>query len=257
MTNNSGTLGIWIGKFTVSGCHERVTLTNVPSSTDLPLLCPPGMGPVGMQFNNFAGFGLTLRTGSANPNDTNINQVANQLQSIQVLGTTPGGFSTLLLYPHQYPQFSSQDVFFQQDGQRTFFVTPRLTRQIWHWYNPATSVLANLSVPVNYYASSDIPAVNLPRVQTQVSARGPFGVVREAAIQKGLQASDVLASGILSWDTAWYPPAPIALWTTEYLYQPFFHPFVCDFIRAVKEYGIDGLLKWPSPASPTPLQLSS
>ncbi len=257
MTNNSGTLGIWIGKFTVSGCHERVTLTNVPSSTDLPLLSPPGMGPVGMQFNNFAGFGLTLRTGSANPNDTSINQVVNQLQSVQVLGTTPGGFSTLLLYPHQYPQFSSQDVFFQQDGQRTFFVTPRLTRQIWHWYNPATSVLANLSVPVNYFASNDIPAVNLPRVQTQVSARGPFGVVREAAIQTGLQASDVLASGILSWGTAWYPPAPIALWTTEYLYQPFFHPFVCDFIRAVKEYGIDGLLKWPSPASPTPLQLSS
>lgn len=262
-----GYTGIWLAKFTVSGCHERVTLTNTPAATDLPLLSPPNMYVSGMQFDNFSGQAVTLPTGSADPNDTGINQVADQLQDVSVLGATPGDADTLLLYPHQYPQFSSQDVFFQQDGQKTFFVTPQLTSTIWQWAVSVSTVFANLTTPASFYASSYIPAVNLPTV-TQLATTG----VRAAAAVPNPVLTDVspvsvLPGGILSWGGDWYPPAPITFWTTEFVYQPFFHPYVCSFIEAVKQNGIAGLFVWPAPSStvpawptppsPTPLQLQS
>ena len=252
MPASFGYNGIWLAKFTVSGCHERITLNKTPAATDLPVAAPPQMYVSGMQFDNFSGSAVTLPTGAADPNDTNINQVADQLQDILVLGSTPGDADTLLLYPHQYPQFSSQDVFFQQDGQRTFFVTPRLTREIWHWPVPSAGVFANLIAPVSFYASSYVPVVNTPPAPLRITE-----TLRAKAIRTGFSSSDVLAGGILAWGGPWYPPAPIGFWITQFLYQPFFHPLVCDFIRAVKEYGIDGLLKWPSPSSATPLQLKS
>ncbi|MGB9454926.1 MAG: hypothetical protein WCB12_02720 [Bryobacteraceae bacterium] len=271
MPASFGYNGIWLAKFTVSGCHERVTLTNNPAATDLPLLPPPGTYVTGMQFDNSIAQSLTLPIGSVNPADTSVTQVADQLVDIQVLGSTPGAADTLLLYPHQYPQFASQDVFFQQDGKRTFFVIPRVSREIWRWSLLSSTVLANLSTPVRYYSSSYTPAVNTPTLVSAVtsvqSAPTPPAAAPKAAVTATSFDTNVMASGILTWAGEWYPPAPITFWTAEFVYQPFSHPFVCNFISAVKEYGIDGLLKWPEPStplpawptppSPTPLQLLS
>lgn len=271
MSASFGYNGIWLAKFTVSGCHERVTLTNNPAATDLPLLPPPGTYVTGMQFDNLTAQSLTLPVGSVNPADTSVTQVADQLVDILVLGSTPGAADTLLLYPHQYSQFASQDVFFQQDGKRTFFVIPRVSREIWRWSLLSSTVFANLSTPVRYYSSSYIPAVNTPTLASTVtsvqSAPTPPVASPKAAVTTTSFDTNVLASGILTWAGEWYPPAPITFWTAEFVYQPFSHPFVCNFISAVKEYGIDGLLKWPEPSnplpawptppSPTPLQLLS
>lgn len=271
MVVSFGTAGVWLSKFSVSGCHEIVTLVNSPAATDLALLPPPQMSAQGMQFreagsgsNSIAGDSLILPIGAINPNDTDVNQVADQLQDISVLGSTPANSDTLLLYPHQYPQFSSQDVFFQQDMQRTFFVTPHLARRIWQWPIAVATTLANLAAPARFYAHSTIPIVNTPPPPQLQS--GP-AALRAGEILASFSSSNMLASGILSWGGEWYPPAPITFWSSKYLYQPFFHPFVCNFIEAVKEYGIDGLLKWPTPSSavpnwptppsPSPLQLQS
>jgi len=188
--------------------------------------------------------------------------VADQLIDRSVLGSTPANAPTLLIYPHQYPQFSSQDVFFEQDGDRAFFVTPKLARRIWNWGQVAATGFANLVAPVSYYASNYIPIVNTPPSPGPVRA---LGTAPEAAITGSFAKSNVLAGGILSWGGLWYPPAPITYWITDYLYQPFDHPYVCNFVSAVKQYGVDGLLKWPTPSnsapawpippSPTPLQL--
>jgi hypothetical protein len=269
MVVSFGSAGVWLSKFVLSGCHERVALVNTPAATDLPLLPPPQMSTQGMQFlepetgaGALAGNPLILPIGTANPNDTDINQIADQLQDISVLGSTPANSDTSLLYPHQYPQFSSQDIFFQQDRQRTFFVTPHLARVIRQWPFPSSTVFANLVAPVSFYAYSYVPVVNTPAPPPSSTE-----ALHTGEILASFSSSDMLAGGILSWGGEWYPPAPITFWTARFLYQPFFHPFVCDFIRAVKEYGIDGLLKWPSPSSPlpawpappspTPLQLQS
>lgn len=272
-----GYVGLWLSKFAISSCHERATLVNQPAATDLWLLSPPNMYTSGMRFTNFSGNSVVLPTGSVNPNDTSVGQVADQLTDITVLGSTPGNADTQFVYPHQYTQFASQDVFFAQDGQRTFFVTPKLTRRIWNWANATATVFGNLAAPVSFYASSNIPVVNMPPapqpilVRAAAAAGGAPGpvVVDVAPVARAAKFSraDILAGGILGWGGAWYPPAPITYWITQYLYQPFEHPFVCDFIRAVKQYGVDGLLKWPTPSSPlpawptppspTPLQLKS
>lgn len=257
-----GYTGIWMAKFAISSCHERATLVNIPAPTDLSLLSPPNMYVSGMRFANFSGSALTLPTGSSDPNDTTVNQVADQLTDITVLGSTPGDADTLLIYPHQYPQFSSQDVFFEQDGEKTFFVTPKLTRHMWVWMVPSSTVFANLLAPVSFYAINDIPVLNTPRAPIRLQAAAPA-----AQVVTSFSRADILAGGILAWGGVWHPPAPITFWTTQYRYQPFDHPFVCDFIRAVKQYGVNGLLKWPAPSSPvpawptppspTPLQLKS
>lgn len=263
MPANFGITGLWLAKFAVSSCHERATLVNSPAANDLAVVSPPNMYTSGMSFKGWAGTPLTLPTGSANPNDTSLTQVADQLTDVSVLGSTPSNAPTLLIYPHQYTQFSSQDVFFEQDGDRTFFVTPKLTRRIWNWAAVDTT-FANLLAPVSYYASNYIPASNTPPPPAPLRA----GVLAAAAVSKtSFAQANILAGGVLAWGGLWYPPAPITFWVTDYLYQPFDHPYVCNFIRAVKQYGVDGLLKWPSPSSaapswptppsPTPLQLLS
>ena len=265
-----GYSGLWLGKFLITGCHEHVTLTNTPAGTDLPLLAPPNTVVTGMQFDNFTAQSLTLPVGSASPGDTSVTQVADQLEDISVLGSTPGGADTLIVYPHQYTQFGSQDSFFQQDGQHSFFVTPRLTRSIWTWNVASSTVFANLSTPVSYYASSYIPAVNTPTVVPAVNLVPRASAVSAAAgaaaasvapgtavVGSNFLDANVMSSGILSWAGEWYPPAPVTFWTTEFVYQPFHHPYVCNFVRAIKQFGIDGLLKWPEPPSipsPTPVQ---
>jgi Tc toxin complex TcA C-terminal TcB-binding domain len=47
------------------------------------------------------------------------------------------------------------------------------------------------------------------------------------------------------------PPAP--QFGVAYRFHTFYHPYVCDFIRALASKGIDGLLRW-SQQSPEPLQ---
>ncbi len=255
-----GPYGAWVGRFTVSGCHESVTLNTTPFSTDIGVLPPPGTYLFGMQFllpgaygQVFTGPGLTLPTGNADPSDTDINQVVNQLYEQSVLQITPTGTDTQLLYPHQYPQFSSQDSFFEQDGQKTFFITPA-TWQIYFPWHRNTGSFANFTAPVRFYATSFLPALNVTGVTPRLLAAAPL-----------IAKLDILPSGVLTWGGEWIGDSPILLGGTAYNYAPFQHPFVCDFIRALKRYGIDGLLKWPAPSSaipnwptpptPTPLQL--
>ena len=157
-----GYIGLWLSKFKISSCHERATLVNTPAATDLWLLAPPNMYLNGMSFSNSSASSMILPIGSASPNDTDVGQVIDQLTDIKVLGSTPGNGDTRLIYPHQYSQFSSQDVFFEQDGNRTFFITPKVTRRIRLWTNPVSTIVGNLMAPVGFYAASGIPAVNTP-----------------------------------------------------------------------------------------------
>lgn len=256
-------LGNWLAKFTLSGCNDLMSLTTVPGATDIALVSPPDMYLWGMRFGSAAGSSVILPTGTTNPNDTSVSQVLDQLQDVSVLGATPRDGETTLLYPHQYPQFSSQDMFFQQDTDKVFFVKPSYALRLWDWANPVTTVFGNLVAPVRYYATSYLPAPNHPVASVAQIAAGARAVTSVSAVSQVA----ALSSGILTWGGLWYPPAPIVFWMTRYLYQPFFHPYVCDFIRAVKQNGIDGLLKWPAPSSsapawpappsPTPLQLKT
>jgi hypothetical protein len=265
-----GPAGLWVGQFTLSGCHEHVTVaadpTQVSPEISISILPPPNMSISGMQFagampitGSFTGPSVTLPLGNASPSDTDINQVVNQLLEVPVLGWTPLS-ETFLAYPHQYIEFSSQDVFFQQDGMRTFFVSTELVQLIWVWQAVNTTSYANLYAPVSYYPANLIPAVNVPPASEQLALAAPRAAAPEVAVAAPeVSTSYIMPGGILSWGGNWIQPAPIRIYFTEFLYRPFYHPYVCNFVRALKQGGIDQLLKWPQPGDPLgpPLQLLS
>ncbi len=259
--------GPWIARFTISGCHDNVSLTVDQSTATLPILPPPGMEVYGMQFLQppqtgqvFVGSAIDLPTGNVDPSDTTLDQVANQVTDVTVLGWTPNVASELL-YPHQYLQFSSQDVFFEQDVQRSFFVVPRVNQFIWYWAADQPS-FGSLQATVNFYGSTFLPVANAPVIAKRLAEADVSKVTTQVN-----NAITVTSGGILNWGGEWTPITPITFQYTTFTYSEFFHPYVCSFIRAVKQNGIDGLLKWPHPASatatwptppvPTPLQLQS
>lgn len=133
--------------------------------------------------------------------------------------------------------------------------------RIWNWPVVDTTSYANLHAPVSYYPLNLTPVVNLPATISAVVAGGPAPSAARVAASSaaGATLAEAMPGGILSWGGNWIQPAPIRLYITEFLYRPFYHPYVCNFIRALKQGGIDQLLKWPQPGDPLwpPLQLLS
>lgn len=279
MTNYSGGEGLWVGRFTLSGCHLQGGLTVAPDSTDpfqAPIVPPLTMGIYGMQFNGTGqppgqllfGPGVSLKTGQVPDSDTTVDQIANDMTDVAVLGWTPLSV-TYLVYPHQYREFTSQDVFFEQDDTNVYFVTPQTTSWTWTW---AISNQANYGIqhaPVSYFPTSRLPVLgyaaaatviprpnldraSLPAASTTTAA----GVTPTAAVSSatsGFPAAQLgtTEAGLLNWHGPWWPPTPITLHFTYYLYRSFYHSQVCAFIEALNIGGVDGLLKWQHPTSPT------
>ena len=186
MTNYSGGEGLWAGRFTLSGCYLKGGLSVAPDSTDLfqaPIVPPLTMGIYAMQFNGTGpqtgqllfGPSVSLKTGQVPDSDTTVDQIANDMTDVSVLGWTPESV-TYLVYPHQYREFTSQDVFFEQDDANVYFVTPQTYSWVWMW-SVADQVNYGIQhAPVSYYQTSRLPAV-------AYAAPTPRPVVRRMMVQ--------------------------------------------------------------------------
>ena len=253
-------MGIWVAQFTISGCHERVEVSVKPpsASQSQSIVPPPKMDIDSMEFalpppsGEVFGVGdvLRLNVGIVDPSDVTLTQIQNQLSPQEVLGSTPAG-DTYLLYPHQYPQFSAQDVFFEQDNEHSFFVVPHLSREVIGLQNGAYAGYANLHAPGAFYATNLLPIVN-----SGALAPAPGFALRSlgagAASSGATNFKTISPGGYVNGVTGWSPKAPIARYFGDFQYYPFYHPYVCQFIRAIKQAGVRGLLQWPHPASATP-----
>ncbi len=189
MTSYSGGEGLWVGRFTLSGCHLKGGLTVAPDSTDpfqAPIVPPTTMGIYGMQFNGTGqppgqllfGPGVTLKTGQVPDSDTTVYQIANDMTDVSVLGWTPLSV-TYLVYPHQYREFTSQDVFFEQDDANVYFVTPQTYSRVRVWSVAEQANYGIQHVPVAYFPTSRLPALAYAAAAT-VTARP---IVERAMVQ--------------------------------------------------------------------------
>ncbi|OYY04948.1 MAG: hypothetical protein B7Y73_02905 [Acidocella sp. 35-58-6] len=274
MGNYSGGEGLWVGRFTLSGCHLQGGLTVVPDSSDpyqAPIVPPLTMGIYGMQFNGPApqtgqvllGPPVSLKTGQVPNTDTSVDQIANDMTDVAVLRWTPESV-TYLVYPHQYREFTSQDVFFEQDDTNVFFVTPQTYSWVWRWSVANQANYGIQHAPVAYFPTSRLPVMgyeaasfaNLPTVNRAVATLNVpvLGAAAAVPAKPAMAAAslNVTAAGFLNWIGPWTPNAPIMLHGTNYLYRSFYHGQVCSFIEALNIGGFDVLLKWQHPSDPTP-----
>ncbi len=257
---NYGPLGVWRGTFQMSGCHEQVSASQDSSLAALPMIVPPGTTLASMKFQVYksgpplnAGPMLNLSTGSIDSSISDLGTAINQAGFSSVLGVTSETVSSVL-YPHQYPQFTGQDVFFFEDGKRAFFVIPQSVI-VWRWWVDQVSAVNFNRAPINYYASSTIPVLTVPSTFTQSVAMTPTAA--PAAVAKKTIALQYTSGGLVNWSGAWMPPSVVLPRTTIFDFKLFHHPYVCNFIRELNQNGIDGLLKWQHTPGPTPLQLLS
>jgi hypothetical protein len=126
------------------------------------------------------------------------------------LNQPPGNYR--LVVPHQYNQFVSQDVFFHLDEKRALFVVPGLS-SLW-------------SIPVGMLQNTD--AVTFDATGFVKQTYTSIATVPTAR-------TEALALSVS-------PETKLAL-TATYRFKPFYHPYVCRFIKDLNRYGIDGLMQ--------------
>ncbi len=186
---------------------------------------------------------------------------------IEVLLSTPGTFR--LLYPHQDEQFLSQRPFFYQDDTKTFFVVPEDVEVPIknNWYNPFKVSPAWIDRIHKYYYIPSIlihdrigPVINptrsisdrsstsiltapgtisAPGVTTALSKMPGAGMITMPSNPIGRPTAFVMHGSIPSdiYIDQKYRPG------MRYLFETFYHPYVCRFIQQLNQYGIDGLLQ--------------
>ena len=196
--------------------------------------------------------------------------------SEKALSLTPGRFT--LVYPHQDIQFTARHPFFFQDNTRTFFVSlkavqipfwwmaetivPDLIYQLPPLYYLPLEVITNPADPVINPADPPLYEVSFPQefgymktpllngLSTPTPREGALAEVARAD-SKAVLAEAVKANYNVGVNhlllTGQSPPVTTTIphyYTEEkYLFQTFYHPYVCLFMRELNRDGVDGLLQ--------------
>ncbi len=167
---------------------------------------------------------------------------------------TPGSADYQLLYPHQDYYLSGSRPFFFEDQARAFVVQPENTMPLqiqWqvadmvdpgkyklvvdHYYKPVKKAIAKaiLADVVHEAALATGEAVNLGAILT---AEDPKIIRLKDNINTAapyLEMEKILAPmGIM----------PALRWERCYRFYPFYHPYLCDFIKELNRGGVDALM---------------
>ncbi|MBD1822981.1 peptidoglycan-binding protein [Cyanobacteria bacterium FACHB-DQ100] len=167
------------------------------------------------------------------------------------LGVTPGTFR--LLFPHQYSPFElfidslldkinkaqpnlmpprqAFTPFFYQDQGRTFFVTSKIVE-----VSPTKTLKPNLDLGRFQQNRSFLRG-------DEILALTPSGLANGSTIAPiGIANSEIVSShGSISMVGS-RQPAQIPNYLLRYLFETFYHPYVCTFIKELNRHGIEGLL---------------
>ncbi|MDR4484578.1 MAG: neuraminidase-like domain-containing protein [Nitrospirales bacterium] len=157
---------------------------------------------------------------------------------VQVLTKPPSQIPFRILYPHQDFGLTGQRPFFFQDATKTFFIGPTVTLTIEDWANADSVDPGNVESFQDSYSANnqandysgllkvfpDDPYQFQPSFE--VMNTNPFDIERKATPK-----TDVLN--------------PKFNLKQRYLFETFYHPYVCEFVRHLLRDGIKGLLQRP------------
>jgi Tc toxin complex TcA C-terminal TcB-binding domain/Neuraminidase-like domain len=231
-----------VGAFEVGGCNgESVEAHSGRMHWPNPIT-PPGTNVEALTYVLHPGKqGLTLT------------KAANQ-QPASFLKASPTAYR--LLYPHQFADYLLQAPLFYQDKHSTFFVTPQeehgpvhqvrsVSHAAFHRSSGAGAARAKTAAahtatavshsqahgssrPPLRPAPGDVSTALMAMEKTLADIGAPFG--RHASVR-----SSAWGSHAVSHNT--HPPT-----ATKVKFETFYHPYVCEFMKAVTRLGINGLL---------------
>jgi len=145
-------------------------------------------------------------------------------KSLQVLQKTPPISSVdprlsrfRLLYPHQLPQFVAQAQFCYQDDLRDYFITPGI--QSHFWGQDEIGLFTNRTAMANVGAAKTLSGASLT-----LELPGALSIVGDGwATSKNTYLDRIHQS-------------------RNFLFEPLFHPYSCDFIKTLRRSNLDALL---------------
>jgi hypothetical protein len=248
-----GTGGVYeTADFPFSSCQEDVgplspfTFTGVNTQAGF-FVAPAATDPVPGEYRGTAtqsDVPVSFPTGEAGEND-NYDTASKKISSVPVFTTPLPSWN--LVPPWQYPQFGSQDAFFFEDLTRTFFVEPARVLVSWrvptlvdpglvHRVQPPyTAVVVNPAVdPIGPVLSHLRPPLSYSPAARAVRHEAP-------APTGGSPSPGAPAVERVSVATSIKPVVGLV---QEFVFQVsvFYHPAVCEFLAALNDGGVDGLL---------------
>ena len=123
--------------------------------------------------------------------------------------------------------------FFYRDSQRVYFVTDTFT--------VGSLAVSDASQESGYYSRSQLIAP--AQVANNAAIFGPADKIGKSSPSPPPNTSQTPQPAAGNAGTANQPPS-----LDQVLFSTFFHPHVCSFIKAVNQYGIQGLLTLPNQA---------
>ncbi|EYF00196.1 neuraminidase-like domain-containing protein [Chondromyces apiculatus] len=232
-----------LGQFVLSDCRGRWALQGPTSTMSLRVRQPghatrDGMAIVQEGYRNDQR--LHVLAGRLEPGtQKNLGEDGEQ---IAVLNATPGIFR--ILFPNSYEDFLSQDVFFYEDDRRSFLVTPK-KEKVNRWVFKSEASLD--MVPFLW----DDDTFRLEEPEVGPLPQGEPGRGLEAAFSASSQSAQILRRWATSTPTVLHLPATTL--KQRFKFEPFYHPYVCSFIKQTNRYGLEGLLDWSKQSSPLQL----
>jgi len=196
-------------------------------------------------------------------------------KQVTVLEQTPGTYA--LAPPHQFQEFRTSEPFFFEDDRRTYFVTARNVRTMPHFVQD-TIGLGPLERLDDYFIEMQKPDRMGPVVDDPLFAEpsmtpqffpvtgSPFsggsiplgtglGVkTRSTRADFGIDGgfdmitlSDEVSQILVFAGTEQVAPfVPVYVDERHFLFQTFYHPYVCHLMEEVRRDGLDGLLQRPN-----------
>lgn len=271
-----------IGEFSFTGC-EGIILIREDINNPTPLLTLPRTFQENMMLVEDVGPTLTddkLYLPQDYPEITNKAETIWYVDA-PALDITPGTFR--LLVPHQDPQFAAKRPFFYQDYTRTFFVIPKdvkvypyivfgpdamdpnLIDEFDDYYfipdqpidpigpvtEPVDPPIFEQSFPaetVNIGANAAVGGITTGSMMANTMATGtsivPLSAPTTFAMISGSQFTSSVSELLIENPVQGSDSIILTYYTEKhYLFETFYHPYVCEFIRQLKRDGIDGLLQ--------------
>ena len=187
---------------------------------------------------------LTLVTGDFGDDWTGYGAFYSPKLPVPALHSTPSTYR--LLYPHQYYQYVLQGPFFYQDDRRTYFVMPTP--------GPIVSIKSNANLArLDPVLLTRAPTTAAPIIGSTLLGTSSATMLAPASNNAAAVAVPLQTQALtMNWATRnafsrvyWIPPLEWQIVTGRTYNLQFvshFHPYVCEFIKALNRKGIPGLL---------------
>jgi peptidoglycan hydrolase-like protein with peptidoglycan-binding domain len=235
-----------VGEWRFGGCDNRLDAVSINGPEDALLWA-------GRSYRDGQSLSLFHAASSSGPSLW-LGGVPGPLDFREVLRSLPGPRASSLriaqtIYPHQYHPYFTQAPFFYQDNYRTYVATPEQ--------------VAERTVQIAF-----LPTIVLSQLSQNSSGGNGSAKAQTSLVSGKAQAVSLATTGVSTGtvSTATAGETSPSLWTEQIVcpedrqsdfvqpgtstptttrklrFAPLYHPYVCDFVKALKRGGISGLL---------------